>query len=152
LWRSACDLVNALAVGTAWAAMCLVVSLVLWRPDVVRAAPVDGCIAGLPADLATHLQPLIQALCESSQSGASGLDPPSVDAPSQHQQDLESIAQAMALLAMADPGYGYAPSNCGIAPLPGSIALLMALIHGEPPPLMPEPVDPMRFERAKGRA
>src|SRR5438067_20180 len=40
---------------------------------------------------------------------------------------------------------GHGPS--GIAPLPGSIALLMALIHGETPPLAPEAFDPMRFER-----
>ena len=39
---------------------------------------------------------------------------------------------------------GHGPS--GIAPLPGSIALLMALIHGETPPLAPEAFDPMRFE------
>jgi glycine/D-amino acid oxidase-like deaminating enzyme len=39
---------------------------------------------------------------------------------------------------------GHGPS--GIAPLPGSIALLMALIHGEPPPLAPEAFDPLRFE------
>jgi len=46
---------------------------------------------------------------------------------------------------------GHGPS--GIAPLPGSIALLMALIHGETPPLPAEAFDPLRFERAdvKGR-
>jgi glycine oxidase len=38
---------------------------------------------------------------------------------------------------------GHGPS--GIAPLPGSVALLMALIHGEPPPLPPEAFDPLRF-------
>jgi glycine oxidase len=38
---------------------------------------------------------------------------------------------------------GHGPS--GIAPLPGSVALLMALIAGEPPPLSPEPFDPLRF-------
>jgi glycine oxidase len=38
---------------------------------------------------------------------------------------------------------GHGPS--GIAPLPGSIALLMALIAGEEPPLPPEPFDPLRF-------
>jgi glycine/D-amino acid oxidase-like deaminating enzyme len=41
---------------------------------------------------------------------------------------------------------GHGPS--GIAPLPGSIALLMALIHGETPPLPAEAFDPLRFERA----
>jgi glycine/D-amino acid oxidase-like deaminating enzyme len=40
---------------------------------------------------------------------------------------------------------GHGPS--GIAPLPGSIALLMALIFGERPPLAPEAFDPLRFER-----
>jgi glycine oxidase len=39
---------------------------------------------------------------------------------------------------------GHGPS--GIAPLPGSIALLMALIAGERPPLSAEPFDPLRFE------
>jgi glycine oxidase len=38
---------------------------------------------------------------------------------------------------------GHGPS--GIAPLPGSIALLMALIDGAPPPLRPDPFDPLRF-------
>ena len=40
---------------------------------------------------------------------------------------------------------GHGPS--GIAPLPGSIALLMALVAGEPPPVAPEPFDPLRFNR-----
>ena len=40
---------------------------------------------------------------------------------------------------------GHGPS--GIAPLPGSIALLMALVAGEPPPVAPEPFDPLRFAR-----
>ena len=40
---------------------------------------------------------------------------------------------------------GHGPS--GIAPLPGSVALLMALIEGEPPPLSPRPFDPLRFRR-----
>ena len=44
---------------------------------------------------------------------------------------------------------GHGPS--GIAPLPGSIALLMALIHGEAPPLSPVAFDPLRFERDKIR-
>jgi len=44
---------------------------------------------------------------------------------------------------------GHGPS--GIAPLPGSIALLMALIHGEAPPLSPAAFDPLRFERDKIR-
>lgn len=39
---------------------------------------------------------------------------------------------------------GHGPS--GIAPLPGSVALLMALIDGEAPPLAPEPFDPLRFK------
>ena len=34
---------------------------------------------------------------------------------------------------------------------PGSIALLMALIHGDNPPLPPEPFRPLRFERNKIR-
>ncbi len=38
---------------------------------------------------------------------------------------------------------GHGPS--GIAPLPGSIALLMALIDGEAPPVDPEAFDPLRF-------
>jgi glycine oxidase len=38
---------------------------------------------------------------------------------------------------------GHGPS--GIAPLPGSIALLMALIAGDPPPLPPGPFDPLRW-------
>ena len=38
---------------------------------------------------------------------------------------------------------GHGPS--GIAPLPGSIALLMALIDGAPPPVDPEAFDPLRF-------
>ena len=38
---------------------------------------------------------------------------------------------------------GHGPS--GIAPLPGSIALLMALIAGESPPLNSAPFDPLRF-------
>jgi glycine/D-amino acid oxidase-like deaminating enzyme len=42
---------------------------------------------------------------------------------------------------------GHGPS--GIAPLPGSIALLMALIAGEPPPLAPPPFDPLRWAPAR---
>src|SRR5919206_372853 len=38
---------------------------------------------------------------------------------------------------------GHGPS--GIAPLPGSIALLMALIAGHPPPIPAEAFDPLRF-------
>jgi glycine oxidase len=38
---------------------------------------------------------------------------------------------------------GHGPS--GIAPLPGSIALLMALIAGAPPPLSPGAFDPLRW-------
>jgi glycine oxidase len=41
---------------------------------------------------------------------------------------------------------GHGPS--GIAPLPATIALLMALIAGEPPPLPAEAFDPLRFERS----
>jgi glycine oxidase len=37
---------------------------------------------------------------------------------------------------------GHGPS--GIAPLPGSVALLMALIAAEPPPVPPQPFDPLR--------
>jgi glycine oxidase len=37
---------------------------------------------------------------------------------------------------------GHGPS--GISPLPGSLALLGALMMGEPPPLPPEPFDPLR--------
>lgn len=44
---------------------------------------------------------------------------------------------------------GHGPS--GIAPLPGSVALLMALIHGERPPLPPDPFDPLRFLKLKVR-
>jgi glycine oxidase len=39
---------------------------------------------------------------------------------------------------------GHGPS--GIAPLPGSIALLMALMHNEPPPLPADAFNPRRFE------
>jgi glycine oxidase len=42
---------------------------------------------------------------------------------------------------------GHGPS--GIAPLPGSIALLMALIAGEPLPLAPRPFDPLRWAPAR---
>ena len=38
---------------------------------------------------------------------------------------------------------GHGPS--GIAPLPGSVALLMALIEGQAPPIAPEAFDPLRF-------
>jgi glycine/D-amino acid oxidase-like deaminating enzyme len=38
---------------------------------------------------------------------------------------------------------GHGPS--GIAPLPGSIALLVALIANEQPPIAPGPFDPLRF-------
>jgi glycine oxidase len=38
---------------------------------------------------------------------------------------------------------GHGPS--GIAPLPGSVALLMALVEGEPPPIPPDAFDPLRF-------
>src|SRR5579871_963934 len=41
---------------------------------------------------------------------------------------------------------GHGPS--GIAPLPGSIALLMALVDDEAPPIPPEPFDPGRFSRS----
>jgi len=40
---------------------------------------------------------------------------------------------------------GHGPS--GIAPLPASVALLMASIEGDPPPLSPRPFDPLRFRR-----
>jgi glycine oxidase len=40
---------------------------------------------------------------------------------------------------------GHGPS--GIAPLPGSVALLMALIHNEPPPLPADAFSPCRFEK-----
>jgi glycine oxidase len=39
---------------------------------------------------------------------------------------------------------GHGPS--GIAPLPGSIALLMALMTGQSPPIAPDAFDPRRFE------
>ncbi len=42
---------------------------------------------------------------------------------------------------------GHGPS--GIAPLPGSVALLMALIAGEDPPLSPHPFNPLRFARSR---
>jgi glycine oxidase len=38
---------------------------------------------------------------------------------------------------------GHGPS--GIGPMPGTIALLTALISGEPPPIRPEPFSPLRF-------
>jgi glycine oxidase len=41
---------------------------------------------------------------------------------------------------------GHGPS--GIAPLPGSIALLLALIEGTPPPVAAEPFSPTRFPAA----
>jgi glycine oxidase len=40
---------------------------------------------------------------------------------------------------------GHGPS--GIAPLPGSVALLMASIEDAPPPVAPAPFDPLRFRR-----
>jgi glycine oxidase len=40
---------------------------------------------------------------------------------------------------------GHGPS--GIAPLPGTIALLMAAIDNTPPPIAPEAFDPLRFRR-----
>jgi glycine oxidase len=40
---------------------------------------------------------------------------------------------------------GHGPS--GIAPLPGSIALLIALIAGEPPPIAADAFDPLRFRQ-----
>lgn len=40
---------------------------------------------------------------------------------------------------------GHGPS--GIGPLPGTIALLSALIFAEPPPTEPEPFSPLRFAR-----
>jgi glycine oxidase len=40
---------------------------------------------------------------------------------------------------------GHGPS--GIAPLPGSVALLMASIDKRPPPVAPTPFDPLRFRR-----
>jgi glycine/D-amino acid oxidase-like deaminating enzyme len=42
---------------------------------------------------------------------------------------------------------GHGPS--GIAPLPGSIALLMALIEKTQPPLAPGPFDPLRFRHSQ---
>jgi glycine/D-amino acid oxidase-like deaminating enzyme len=38
---------------------------------------------------------------------------------------------------------GHGPS--GISPLPGSVALLAALMTGEPAPIAPEPFSPLRF-------
>ncbi|MBV9545758.1 MAG: glycine oxidase ThiO [Chloroflexi bacterium] len=38
---------------------------------------------------------------------------------------------------------GHGPS--GISPMPGTIALLIALMHGERPPISPGPFDPLRF-------
>ncbi|MBV9602782.1 MAG: glycine oxidase ThiO [Chloroflexi bacterium] len=40
---------------------------------------------------------------------------------------------------------GHGPS--GIAPLPGSVRLLMAFVDGQPPPVAPAPFDPLRFRR-----
>ena len=42
---------------------------------------------------------------------------------------------------------GHGPS--GIAPLPGSIALLTAHIEGTPPPVKPDAFDPLRFRRSR---
>ncbi|MGH2461088.1 MAG: NAD(P)/FAD-dependent oxidoreductase [Chloroflexota bacterium] len=45
---------------------------------------------------------------------------------------------------------GHGPS--GIGPLPGTIALLTALLFDEPPPLPPAPFDPLRFDGSSGFA
>jgi glycine/D-amino acid oxidase-like deaminating enzyme len=42
---------------------------------------------------------------------------------------------------------GHGPS--GIAPLPGSVALLMASIEDQPPPIPTQPFDPQRFVRSR---
>jgi hypothetical protein len=125
--RSACDLVNLRAVALVLMATCVVLALTLWRPDSVRAAPATGCIAGLPDDLTTQLQPLIEALCEASQSGASGTGPSS-----QNQKDLELIAETLALLTLADPGYGYAPPGYGSPPPSYSTLPPAATVAPEP--------------------
>jgi glycine oxidase len=43
---------------------------------------------------------------------------------------------------------GHGPS--GISPMPGSVALLMALMHHEAPPIEPAPFNPLRFAAARG--
>src|ERR1700687_5653886 len=65
-WRAACELINSQVVTLALLATSLVLALALGPPDVARAAPDAGCIAGLPAELATQLQPLLQALREAT--------------------------------------------------------------------------------------
>ena len=63
MWRSACDLMNLRTVWFALMAICVAVALAFWPPGVVRAAPAaDSCSSGLPADVATQLEPLLQAL------------------------------------------------------------------------------------------
>jgi hypothetical protein len=117
---------NLRAVVALTLALCLVLALSVWPPAVAQAAPAGpgACIAGLPPDLASQPQPLIQALgeamgqslnCELIQPDASGSDPPSL-----RQRELQLIAETLALLAMADPGYGYASPGFGYtAPGPG---------------------------------
>src|SRR5260370_9393549 len=85
----------------------------VWTPVVAHAAPAaDSCIAGLPPDLTSQFEPLLQALCEANQSGLQ----------STNQKDLELIAEAMAMLALADPGYGYGYAPPSYSTLPPAAA------------------------------
>jgi hypothetical protein len=102
----------------ALAVLSLAFALALWPPAAARAAPAaDSCIAGLPTDLSGQLQPLLQALCEANQTGATGATS-ATSATSANQRDIELIAEAMALLALADPGYSYgcAPPSYSTVP------------------------------------
>jgi len=99
--------------------LCLVLALALGPPAAARAAPAaESCIAGLPTDLSSQLQPLLQALCEANQAGATGVA-------GANQRDIELIAEAMALLALADPGYsyGYGPPSYSTLPPPSMPAV-----------------------------
>src|SRR5579859_713069 len=102
------------------AAVGVVLGLAGWPVGVARAAPSADCGSGLPADLAAQLQPLLQALSDAS-GDVPGCDSAQPDArgqaqPSQHQRDLQLIAETLALLALADPGYGYAAPAYAYAP------------------------------------
>jgi hypothetical protein len=102
--------------------MCLAIALAAWPTAVARAAALpDGCVAGLPANLTTQLKPLLQALGDATgqslDCAAPAPDVAGSEAASQRQSNLALIAQTLALLAMADPGYGYAaPGNSYAAP------------------------------------
>jgi hypothetical protein len=101
--RAAPHCLSAQLVTLLLAAMCLVIAPAVWPPAIARAAPIDGCIAGLPVDLASQLRPLIQALGDANgQSLECGATTPGAvgsDAAIQRQHDLQLIAEALALLA-----------------------------------------------------